>query len=50
MTFSQRQEIQMLCQNINVVSRADADDDSEDLLLGDEVSEYQSRFFIQDEL
>ena len=41
--------MQTLCQNINAISNAEADDDSEDLLLNDEVSESQSRFFVQDE-
>ena len=49
MTYSQRQQIQILCQNINAISNAEADDDSEDLLVNDEVSESQSRFFVQDE-
>ena len=47
MTYSQRQQIQTLRQNMNALSLVD--DDCKDLLLGDETSESQSRFFIQDE-
>ena len=47
MTYSQRQQIQILCQNMNAVSLAD--DDCKELLVGEEMSESQSRFFIQDE-
>ena len=47
MTYSKGQQIQLLCKNMNVVSLAD--NDCEDPLVGDETSESQSRFFIQDE-
>ena len=39
--------MQTRCQNMNTVSLAD--NDFEDLLVGDETSESQSRYFIQDE-